>query len=66
MKQQQKLMVNISKYIKALLHSASGHQGSRKAHQAGNQVQPYPSGLLHWRRGNQMSTKPKPVYIKWK
>ena len=37
MKQQQKLMVNISKYIKALLHSASGHQGNRKAQQAGNQ-----------------------------
>ena len=31
-------MVNVIKYIKALLHSASGHQGSRKAHQAGNQI----------------------------
>ena len=30
-------MVNISKYIKALLHPAGGHQGSHKAHQAGNQ-----------------------------
>ena len=31
-------MVNINKYIKALLHPAGGHQGSHKAHQAGNQV----------------------------
>ena len=30
-------MVNINKYIKALLHPASGHLGSHKAHQAGNQ-----------------------------
>ena len=29
-------MVNINKYIKALLHPAGGHQGSHKAHQAGN------------------------------
>ena len=31
-------MVNINKYIKTLLHSASGHQESREAQQAGNQV----------------------------
>ena len=31
-------MVNINKYIKALLHPAGGHQGSHKAHQAGNQT----------------------------
>ena len=31
-------MVNINQYIKALLHAAGGHQGSHKAHQAGNQV----------------------------
>ena len=30
-------MVNINKYIKALLHPAGDHQGSHKAHQAGNQ-----------------------------
>ena len=30
-------MMNINKYIKALLHPAGGHQGSHKAHQAGNQ-----------------------------
>ena len=36
-KQKQKFMVNINKYIKALLHPAGGHQGSHKAHQAGNQ-----------------------------
>ena len=30
-------MVNINKYIKALLHPVGGHQGSHKAHQAGNQ-----------------------------
>ena len=30
-------MVNINKYIKALSHPAGGHQGSHKAHQAGNQ-----------------------------
>ena len=28
-------MVNINKYIKALLHPAGGHQGSHEAHQAG-------------------------------
>ena len=31
-------MVNINKYIKALLHPAGGHQGSHEAHQAGNQI----------------------------
>ena len=30
-------MVNINKYIKALLHPAGGHQGCHEAHQAGNQ-----------------------------
>ena len=30
-------MVNINKYIKALLHLPGGHQASYKAHQAGNQ-----------------------------
>ena len=30
-------MVNIHKYIEALLHPAGGHQGSHKAYQAGNQ-----------------------------
>ena len=30
-------MVNINKYIKALLHPAGSHQGSHKAQQAGNQ-----------------------------
>ena len=30
-------MITINKYIKALLHPAGGHQGSHKAHQAGNQ-----------------------------
>ena len=30
-------MVNINKYIKALLHQTGGHQRSHKAHQAGNQ-----------------------------
>ena len=34
-------MVNINKYIKALLHPAGGHQGSHKAHQAGNQKYMY-------------------------
>ena len=29
-------MVNIINYIKALLHSASGHQGSHEDYQAGN------------------------------
>ena len=29
-------MVNINKYIKALLQPAGGHQESHKAHQAGN------------------------------
>ena len=36
-KQRQEFMVNINVYIKALLHPAGGHQGSHKAHQAGNQ-----------------------------
>ena len=31
-------MVTIDRYIKALLHPAGGHQGSHKAHQAGNQA----------------------------
>ena len=35
MKQYKKIMVNIRKYIKALLHIASALQGSCKAHQAG-------------------------------
>ena len=30
-------MLNINKYIKALLYPAGGHQGSHKAPQAGNQ-----------------------------
>ena len=30
-------MVTINRYIKALLRPAGGHQGSHKAHQAGNQ-----------------------------
>ena len=30
-------MATINKNIKALLHPAGGHQGSHKAHQAGNQ-----------------------------
>ena len=30
-------MVTINRCIKALLHPAGGHQGSHKAHQAGNQ-----------------------------
>ena len=30
-------MVDINKYIKVLLHPVGGHQGSHKAHQAGNQ-----------------------------
>ena len=34
-------MVNINKYIKALLHAAGGHQGSHKAHQAGNHLAAY-------------------------
>ena len=33
-------MVNINKYIKALLHPAGVHQGSHEAHQAGNQSYP--------------------------
>ena len=33
----QKQFVNINIYIVTLLHSAGGHQGSCKAHQAGNQ-----------------------------
>ena len=32
-------MVNINKCIKALLHPAVDHQGSHKAHQAGNYVE---------------------------
>ena len=28
----------MNEYIEALLHLAGGHQGSHKAHQAGNQV----------------------------
>ena len=31
-------MVTINRYIKALLYPAGGHQGSHKAHQAGNQT----------------------------
>ena len=31
-------MVTINRYIKAMLHPAGGHQGSHKAHQAGNQI----------------------------
>ena len=30
-------MANINKYIEVLLHPAGGHQGSHKAHRAGNQ-----------------------------
>ena len=30
-------MLNISKYFKALLYPAGGHQGSYKAHQADNE-----------------------------
>ena len=29
-------MVNVNKYIKALLHPAGGHEGNQKDHQAGN------------------------------
>ena len=29
-------MVTINRYIKVLLHPAGGHQGSHKAHHAGN------------------------------
>ena len=36
-KQWQKFMVTINRYIKALLHPAGGHQGRHKTHQAGNQ-----------------------------
>ena len=32
------VMVNFSKHFKALLHSASGHQGNHMAHQACNAV----------------------------
>ena len=39
-------MVNINKYIKALLHPAGGYQGSHKAHQAGNQKKTRPN--CHW------------------
>ena len=48
MKQSQKHMVNISKYSKALLHSVSGHQESRKAHQAGNKTYFYLMKLSPW------------------
>ena len=48
-------MVNINKYIKALLHPAGGHQGSHKAHQAGNQSLIHPNvgkvHMLHIRKG---------------
>ena len=44
-------MVHINKYIKALLHAAGGHQGSHKAHQAGNQ------SLRHIRRRSHYLTK---------
>ena len=37
-------MANINKYIKALLHPAGGHQGSQKAHQAGNRS----GGYNYW------------------
>ena len=30
-------MANINKYTKTLLYPTDGHQGSHKAHQAGNQ-----------------------------
>ena len=38
-------MVTINRYIKALLHPAGGHQGSHKAHQAGNQKKKASPGL---------------------
>ena len=48
-------MVNINKYIKALLHPAGGHQGSHRAHQAGNHSPIHPSvgkvQMLHIRKG---------------
>ena len=48
-------MVNIKKYIKALLHPAGGHQGSHKAHQAGNHSLIHPNvgkvHMLHIRKG---------------
>ena len=48
-------MVNINKYIKELLHSVGGHQGSHKAHQAGNHSLIHPSvgtvQMLHIRKG---------------
>ena len=46
-------MINITKYIKALLHPAGGQQGSHKAHQADNQRQP-----------SELNTK-KQCDIKW-
>ena len=36
-KPKHKFMANINNCIKALLHPAGGHQGSHKAHKAGNQ-----------------------------
>ena len=44
-------MVNINKYIKALLHPVGGHQGSHKAHQAGNQE----IGLFHIFKSKQIN-----------
>ena len=48
-------MVNINKYIKALLHPAGGHQGSHKAHRAGNHSLIHPNvgkvHMLHIRKG---------------
>ena len=48
-------MVNINKYIKVLLHPAGGHQGSHKAHQAGNHSLIHPNvgkvHMLHIRKG---------------
>ena len=38
LKQQEKHIVHINKHNKALLYYASGHQRSRKAHLAGNQI----------------------------
>ena len=47
-------MVNINKYIKALLHPAGGHQGSHKAHQAGNQ-----SARREWDQYSNMNNNTK-------
>ena len=48
-------MVNINKYIKVLLHPAGVHQGSHKAHQAGNHSLIHPNvgkvHMLHIRKG---------------